>query len=276
MIARLSVFVALTFGLSWLCWFPIIHSLSSNPFESSAGTISLFFVGAYAPTIVGITLAYFYGKGAGLRALLKRAFLPKIGISWLCVSLLVGPVLYAASVFIYSLAGGDVGPINWGLLPWIPVVFVVSVIFGPLAEELGWRGFALPQLDHRKQVISASLIIGIIWAGWHAPLFWAKTGTAISGLPVEVSSVALFFAAVVGSSCIYTWLFNHTNTSVFAAIMLHLSMNASGTITGMFFPEMSPLQKLLLYKYYVAVIWVCVILGGVMAYFQARATLPEN
>jgi membrane protease YdiL (CAAX protease family) len=276
MITRLSVFVALTFGLSWLCWFPIIHSLSSNLFDSSAGTLSLFFAGAYAPTIVGITLAYLYGKGAGLRALLKRTFSIKIGIRWLCVSLLAGPFFYAVSVFIYSLAGGELGTVNRGLLPWIPVVFLASVIFGPLAEELGWRGFALPQLDHRTQAVSASVIIGIIWAGWHAPLFWAKTGTAISGFPVEASSVALFFAAVLGSSFIYTWLFNHTNTSVFAAIMLHLSMNASGTITGMFFPEMTPLQKLLLYKYYVAVIWVCVILGGVIIYFTKRVRSPEN
>lgn len=271
MITRLSTFVVLTFGFSWLCWFPIIHSLFSSPFESSLQTLALFFLGAYAPTIVGIALTYFYGKGAGLRALLKRTFSVKIGMSWLCISLLVGPILYATTVFIYVIAGGELGEVNRGLLPWIPVIFLVSVIFGPLAEELGWRGFALPLLDHRQHAISASIIIGIIWAGWHAPLFWAKTGTAISGFPVDASLVALFFAAVIGSSFIYTWLFNHTNASVFAAIMLHLSMNASGTITGMFFPEMDPIQKLSLYKYYVAVIWVCVMVGGLIMYFYGRA-----
>lgn len=276
MITRLSTFVILTFGFSWLCWFPIIHSLSSSPFESSTKTLVLFFLGAYAPTIVGIALTYFYGKGAGLRSLLKRTFSVKIGMLWLCISLLAGPILYATTVFIYVVAGGDLGEINRGLLPWIPVVFLASVIFGPLAEELGWRGFALPLLDHREHAITASVIIGIIWAGWHAPLFWAKTGTAISGFPVDAGSIALFFAAVIGSSFIYTWLFNHTNTSVFAAIMLHLSMNASGTITGMFFPEMDPIQKLTLYKYYVAVIWVCVILGGLITYFYGRTAANER
>lgn len=275
MAAKLFIFTFLTCALSWLCWIPIIHSLASSPFESSPKTLGLFFLGAYAPTIVGIALTYFYNGGAGLRSLLKRTFSVKIGLSWFAFSLLAGPILYAFSVGIYILAGGDLGAVNSGLLPWIPVVFIACIIFGPLAEELGWRGFALPLLEHKNRFIFASIIIGVIWAGWHAPLFWAKTGTAISGLPIDVGSIALFFAAVIGSSFIYTWLFNHTNTSVFAAIMLHLSMNASGTITGMFFPEMDAQQKFNMYQYYVLVVWTFVLLGGA-SHFLSRRNLNQS
>lgn len=259
MFLKLFVFTFLTCALSWLCWYPIIDSLEASPFESDPKTLGLFFLGAYAPTIVGLVLSAFYGD---LRALLRRTFAIKIGFSWFFFCLLVGPLLYAASVGIYVAAGGELGAINTGLIPWIPVVFIACIIFGPLAEELGWRGFALPLLDHKKRVIFASVVIGVIWALWHAPLFWAKTGTAISGAPVTATSIALFFAAVIGSSFIYTWVFNNTNTSVFAAILLHLSMNASGTITAMFFPEMETHQRFQLYQFYVVVIWVLVLAGG--------------
>src|SRR5690606_18363554 len=103
-----------------------------------------------------------------------------------------GPFLYTVSIGLYVIFGGEVGAINYGLLPWLPVVFIVPIVFGPLAEEFGWRGFALPLLDHKNRAIASSIIIGFIWALWHAPLFWAKTGTAISGFPVDISLVFLF------------------------------------------------------------------------------------
>src|SRR5690606_1948248 len=126
-----------------------------------------------------------------------------------------------------------------GLIPWIPVIFITSLPFGPLAEELGWRGFALRQLDSKKDFVKSSLIIGVIWTFWHAPLFWAATGTAVSGLEVTFTSVGLFLAGVTGTSFIYTWVHNHTGGSVLMAVLLHLGWNAAGSINGMFFPEMT-------------------------------------
>jgi membrane protease YdiL (CAAX protease family) len=176
-------------------------------------------------------------------------------------------VLYTISIALYALLGGELGTVNYGLLPWLPVVFIVPVVFGPLAEEFGWRGFALPLLDHKNKVISSSIIIGFIWARWHAPLFWAGTGTAISGHTIDIATVAFFFLAVIGSSFIYTWLFNNTAGSMFIAVLLHLSMNASGTITGMLFPDMSSEQKLDLYEYYVVSLWAFLCLGALIRRF---------
>lgn len=261
---RLLVFTIVTCIFSWACWIPIIGSLESSPFESPANVLLPFFLGAYGPTLTGIALTWFYDGGQGIKDLLRRALLVRTGVFWICIGLLTGPFLYIVSIGLYVIFGGEVGAINYGLLPWLPVVFIVPIVFGPLAEEFGWRGFALPLLDHKNRAIASSIIIGFIWALWHAPLFWAKTGTAISGFPVDISLVFLFFFAVVGSSFIYTWLFNNTAGSVFMAVLLHLSMNASGTITGMLFPEMDLGQKLILYKYYILVVWVVVLAGALL------------
>lgn len=261
---RLAIFTLVTYAFSWACWLPIVGSLEASPFDGAAGTLVLFFLGAYGPTIVGIAMARIYGGREGLRNLFRSAVALRTRGRWILVALLTGPVLYACAVAAYVLLGKDVGQVNVGLLPWLPIVFVVPILFGPLAEEFGWRGFALPLLDHRNQVIASSVLIGFIWALWHAPLFWAKTGTAISGFEIDAWLIGLFFLAVIGSSFIYTWLFNHTQGSLAIAILLHLSMNASGTISGMLFPEMSAEQRLALYQIYVVVLWVLVLAGAIV------------
>jgi membrane protease YdiL (CAAX protease family) len=261
---KFLVFTLLTCLFSWAAWLPVISSLQTDIFKSTSGVLLLFFLGAYMPSLMGIALTYFYEKGPGLKVLFRRAFSIRVGVLPLLAALVVGPVLYVVATMLYVMAGGNVGAVNYGLLPWIPLVFIVPIIFGPLAEEFGWRGFALPQLDHQNKAIVASLILGVVWALWHAPLFWAATGTSISGFPVTFASVGLFFAMVIGASFLHTWLFNYAKGSVFTAIMLHLSMNACGTITNMLFPEMSLEQKYAHYQYFVMAIWVLVAMVGLI------------
>lgn len=269
---RFLVFSVATCAFSWACWLPIVSSLGSSPFESPAPTLLLFMLGAYGPTLMGIALTYFYEGRAGTKELFKRALSARAGARWLGVALLVGPIVYAAAVTIYAALGGPLGAVNYGLLPWLPVVFVVPIVFGPLAEEFGWRGFALPLLDHEHRVIASSVLLGFVWALWHAPLFWAQTGTAISGHPVDAMLIAWFFLAVIGSSFLYTWLFNMTAGSLLAAILLHLSMNASGTIVGMLFPDMSLDHTLDLYKTYVAAVWALVLFGAAIQHgYRAKS-----
>ncbi len=267
---KLVIFTLATYLFSWSCWLPIIDSLGENPFEGTLASVLLFFLGAYGPTLIGIAMVYFYGGRTGLRDLFKRALAIKSRLSWMLLAVLVGPLIYAFSTGLYVLLGGEIGAINYGLIPWLPIVFVVPIVFGPLAEEFGWRGFALPLFDHKNKAIASSIIIGIIWALWHAPLFWAETGTAISGFQVDIYLVSLFFLAVIGSSFIYTWLFNRTSGSLAGAILLHLGMNASGTITGMLFPEMSDDQRLGAYEIYVSVLWIVVAGGAVVVNLKAR------
>ena len=261
---RVLIFTIVSCLFSWACWLPIVQTLETSPFESSGSVLLLFFLGAYGPTLTGILMSYFYYGREGLKALFKGALLIKVGFRWFLITLFTGPLIYAVAIGIYTAFGGAVGTVNYGLLPWIPVVFIVPIVFGPLAEELGWRGFALPLLDHKNKPVIASITIGFFWALWHTPLFWAKTGTAISGFPINIQLIGLFFLGVIASSFIYTWLFNNTRGSIFIAIMLHLSMNASGTITGMLFPDMDVEQRFLLYQYYVVIVCMLVLVGGLL------------
>jgi membrane protease YdiL (CAAX protease family) len=91
-----------------------------------------------------------------------------------------------------------------------------------LGEELGWRGFALPRLLRRIGPVRASVLLGLVWAVWHAPLYWT-TGATLEGTPVWLLLVQLPACAVL-----YTWVFQRTGGSALPAIVLHASLSLFG------------------------------------------------
>lgn len=271
---KLILFITISYTLSWGCWLPVLDKIESNPFDSVPIVLLLFFIGAYSPTLTGIFLTAFFDGKNGLKDIKSRLRLKKIKVKWILISLGIGPVLYGLALGVYSIFNGQVGEVNYGLLPWIPIIFTVPLIFGPLAEEFGWRGFVLPLLNPKSQPLRSSIVVGFVWALWHAPLFWAKSGTAISGFEMTIPLVALFFIAVIGSSFIYTWIFNNTLGNIGIAILIHLSMNSSGTIRSMLFPEMGLEDSLDFYKYYAVVLW-CFVLFGYLIFQYNRKTNPD-
>lgn len=270
---KLLLFITICCAISWGCWLPILDNIASSPFDSAPSVLLLFFIGAYSPTLTGTFLTAFFDGKNGLKEMKSRLRLKKEETKWILLSLGIGPILYGLAVFSYLMFNGQVGEVNYGLLPWIPIVFIVPIIFGPLAEEFGWRGFVLPLLNPKLQPVRSSIIVGFIWALWHAPLFWAKSGTAISGFEVTIPLVALFFMAVIGSSFIYTWVFNNTLGSISIAILIHLSMNSSGTIRGMLFPNMGLEASLDFYKYYTIVLWGFVLFGYLISLYNRKTDL---
>jgi uncharacterized protein len=109
--------------------------------------------------------------------------------------------------------------------PWLLVPAMLAVfINGPLPEELGWRGYALDQLQARWSAAIASLVLGAIWAVWHLPLF-VMTGMvhASQGLGWR----ALFFVNVIAMAFVLTWIFNNTWRSTLGAILFHFMANVS-------------------------------------------------
>lgn len=82
-------------------------------------------------------------------------------------------------------------------------------------EELGWRGFAQPQLQASIGASRAGLIIGLVWSLWHLPLFYFLP-SAVGGLPL------LFYIPLVSAfGLLFAWLYNGSGGSVLLCIVLH-------------------------------------------------------
>lgn len=82
---------------------------------------------------------------------------------------------------------------------------IVGIILGAifaLGEEIGWRGFLVPQLYKSRGFTKTSLIVGLIWGIWHLPvLLFADYN---SGTPAWYA-MSCFMVLVVGISFVYTW-----------------------------------------------------------------------
>lgn len=94
-----------------------------------------------------------------------------------------------------------------------------SFLGGPVNEEPGWRGFALPRLQSRFGPFAASAILAPLWAIWHLPMF------LIPGW----NSASLWEHALIlfGVSLLLTWAANLARFGILVAITLHLFFNLS-------------------------------------------------
>jgi membrane protease YdiL (CAAX protease family) len=101
-----------------------------------------------------------------------------------------------------------------GLRVWLSLL-----LGGPLGEEFGWRGFALPAMQDRLGWRAAGLGLGLVWGVWHLPLFFID-GTAQAHIPP-----VLFLLSVVAMSIVFAWLANRSAGSVVAALVFHTAIN---------------------------------------------------
>lgn len=232
---RLWLFFITTFVFSWVFWLGIIVLQGVPGTETLIHSVSGLLVlgGIMGPSLMAILLTYHYNGSAETRHLLRRGvkgFKPV----WLLAVLLLYPLLVVGALVITALVGNapqlitnmPQGALGLASFP------AVLVFGGPLLEEYGWRGFALDRLQSRWNGLVSSLILGVIWSVWHLPLFFI-TGTTQNLLLryLPLASI-LFFVMVISLSITFTWIYNNTERSVLAAILLHTIWNT--LIAGFF------------------------------------------
>lgn len=108
------------------------------------------------------------------------------------------------------------------------VMFVDSLIRGPLGEELGWRGYLQNELNRRFSLLKASLIVGVIWGLWHLPLWFISGYQGIDLLVYIVS----FAVGLVAFSVIIGYVYGRGRNLIYA-ILLHQMLNFTGRLLDM-------------------------------------------
>jgi membrane protease YdiL (CAAX protease family) len=153
------------------------------------------------------------GGAEARRAWLRRIVQWRFGWQWYAVVLLL-PVALRFGALALNLASGAPEPASSDLKAWgeVPFEFIFVFLLIALAEEPAFRGFALPRLMKGRSAISAALILGVLHAGWHAPLF--VTGEdSLFVIPI-----------VIAGSVIFAWIYQHTDGSILPAVLLHASV----------------------------------------------------
>jgi membrane protease YdiL (CAAX protease family) len=214
------VFLGLTLAFSYFVfWGPLtLFKVPTISFVSDikgpVWAIGLYLVGGFVPSLLAIFLTWKKEGLSGLRLLGRRIVQINLGWRWYVFTFLIVIAGTAGQLTINKLLGNN---FNGVLFLAQLGSFLPLLILGPLSEEIGWRGYALGRLQTRWDALTSSLIVGLVWALWHLPLFM-MVGTSQHELGIPFIG---FLVGFMASSIFYTWLYNNTKQSLWSAILLH-------------------------------------------------------
>jgi uncharacterized protein len=220
----LIAFFTMTFLFSWVSVLPLLlnPALPVEPFQ---------ILGAFAgPTLSAIILTALLEGRSGIGLFFKRYMKWRVGVIWWLLT------LFGILLSLNTVASLIIGLSVWSefltnliiILPTYLLTLLVGVILGPLWEEPGWRGFALPRLQEQFRPFFGTLILGALWALWHLPGYlggWMTVGI----VPLFLSGMAF--------SILATWIYNNTQGSILLMILLHSSSNAAISIGSRVLPS---------------------------------------
>lgn len=195
---------------------------------------------AFGPAFSAFLLIALTEGKAGVLRLLRRFWLWRVPIRWYLIVLIGLPILILFCFFAVPGALAAFEPPSLAFaFQYLAGFVLILLLGGPLGEEPGWRGFALPRLQQRYGPLVGSLLLGAAWGLWHLPAFFLIPGYngAGSSLVGIASAFVPYVIATMATAVIYTWVSNNTRSSLLLAILLHASFNSAGVMFATFFPS---------------------------------------
>jgi membrane protease YdiL (CAAX protease family) len=222
---KLVLFFLIAYGFTWIFW--ISEALASRGLLGSSVLVDFLISpqnpAAWGPFVSAIVLTFWYQRGRGVLGLLKKGVDYRFAKKWWLPTILLCPLIIGGALGIAALAGENIPELYWIANPSLILVnfFIILFTGGPLQEEFGWRGYALPRLQNRFNALVSSIIIGFMWGLWHLPYFFIGTELtyAYGIIPQIITAILL--------SILLTWLFNNTGGSILVSLMFHNMFNLS-------------------------------------------------
>ena len=232
----LTFYFIIAYALSWVVWAPLALSEDGSgflSFRSPVGVSASVVIASFGgPFLAAFIMTGITGGRAGIGRLLRRFVLWRVGLGWYLVALIGIPMILALGVILLPGALSSFKGLAPLVLPMPWLSLIVYVLFhGPLGEEPGWRGFALPRLQRLHGPLLGSLILGPLWALWHLPMFWVPAWN----FPPTLLNIVLFVIAAIPLTIIMTWVFNNTKGSLLIAILGHWAFDISFVILNLLF-----------------------------------------
>lgn len=206
----LATYFVLAFALAWWTWPLVLLNPKSSPMLP------------WSPIFAAIIVLAITEGRAGVGALMRSTFRWRVKPIWYVAAIGIPFGLWAGAALTSIPLGARPDVAYFADFVLLPItILTTAVIKGPLTEEPGWRGFALPRMLERWSPLASSLILGVIWFAWHLPLLLQDASGAQRPL-------IPYFVAVLAMSVIATWLWSAT-TSVFIVIVFHAAINSIGS-----------------------------------------------
>jgi len=221
----LGVFYLLVFAWAW--GVGLLFAVAGEPMVRIFGEVSLgnplVFATVWSPTILAFAVTAVYGGRAGLRDLVGRIFRWRFPLRWyLAATFGIAGVALGARFLQAHLLGTAPPPVSdvarW---PDFAMAGLAMMVLdpGPVGEDPGWRGFALPRMLERFDPTTAAVLLGVIWAVWHLPAF------LFSGMPQSSLPLGWFCLSMVSVTVLMAWVTIKAGGAVIPAILMHWSFN---------------------------------------------------
>jgi membrane protease YdiL (CAAX protease family) len=213
-------FFFITFAITWPCFSAVAAFSAGGATRLSMLRGPILFLGIFAPSIVALSLTA-RGEGTlGVLALLRKLVQADVGARWYLFAAgymasvkLTVALLHRVLVGAWPRFGGEA----WYVM--LAATIGSTIIGGQSGEEIGWRGFALPRLASRFGYGAGSILLGVIWALWHLPLFFVREADTYG------QSFFLYTLQVTAISVAMAWLYQRTNGSLLLTMLMHAAIN---------------------------------------------------
>ena len=272
----LRSFLFLAYALTWVLLGPWFYAYNVVYHEKIPGWIWAFaplaFIGGSGPSVAALIVTARTGERGAVRRLASSLLIWRVPMRWYLIVFALPPLVTALSLLVVDRGPATLLQFDLGAaLANMPLAYALALPFGPLGEELGWRGFALPRLLARFGPVTASLLLGGFWTFWHIPMMLFSPGASLpSFLTLSVTAVLIYLVQLTAATALMTLLFLRTNGSVLLAVLAHLTFNSADNVLFGGLPHQPTEQLRSVYMVNVALLAVLGLLSLV-----ALATAPR-
>ncbi|QUH25802.1 CPBP family intramembrane glutamic endopeptidase [Serpentinicella alkaliphila] len=179
---------------------------------------------SWSPTIVLLVMLKNLKSGMSIKKFYKKAFNEKLKIDLILIIPIIIIGIFLLSVWILSTI--EQTPIIAQLI-FVPSTILSTILFtilqGPSGEESGWRGYLRPEMEARYGFVRGNIILGVVWAFWHTPLWFVDSDfVGLNSLIYIVSNIVVMMALTIIMA-----VFMKKCDNLFIAFWIHFCFNFS-------------------------------------------------
>jgi uncharacterized protein len=212
----------LAYMISWAVELPL--AASAQGWLQAPVPPALHYLASFGPMLSALIVTAATEGSPGIRHLLAGLLKWRVGSGWMLFATLSPVALFLLAAIVgYAINGtwpdlALLGEVDY--LPYLGMVgaFILWLLTFGLGEEVGWRGYALPRLQQGHTALTATLILGVVWALWHVPAFFYKDTYVAMGL---IAGLPLLLLSILAASIVFTWLYNSTHGSLLMTMLFH-------------------------------------------------------
>lgn len=135
-------------------------------------------LGSWSPTIVLLLMLKRLIPGMTITKYYKRVFQARLNLALIIVIPVIVFGIFLATVWLLSVMDNTSFMAQLTIPAALGGAILLTVFQGPSGEESGWRGYLRPELENRYGFVKGNLILGLVWAFWHAPLWFVASDFA--------------------------------------------------------------------------------------------------